>query len=144
MQKAVHAAIAYLILAIVFLACDFVWISLNNSWLYQPVLQPHLASQYDWLAVGLFYPIYFAGVVVFVVRPLENRCSAPTFLPGILFGFVSYATYDLTNQATLSGWTWRLTCVDMAWGACATAVSATLARLVINWLRSARLSQANT
>jgi uncharacterized membrane protein len=71
--------------------------------------------------VAAFYPLYLIGVTVFAVRPLQR--SERWFVPvvrAVLFGVVAYATYDLTNQATLTGWPWMLTAIDMVWGGFAT------------------------
>jgi uncharacterized membrane protein len=128
MTNAKRIALSYTVTAVVFLALDFVWLSLTSSRLYQPVLSPHLSGRYDWGAVAVFYPLYFIGITVFVVRPLqkfENRLAA--LARAVLFGVVAYGTYDLTNQATLSGWPWMLTMIDMVWGgvitSCATLAS---------------------
>ncbi|NIM41457.1 MAG: DUF2177 family protein [Hydrogenophaga sp.] len=111
-------AIAYFATMAVFLALDAVWLSLMASRLYQPAIGHLMAPDVDWLAAALFYPLYILGLLVFAVRPalVEGR-AAPALRLGALFGLIAYATYDLTNQATLRDWSWAVTLADLAWGA---------------------------
>jgi uncharacterized membrane protein len=71
----------------------------------------------------LFYLVYLAGTLHFVVLPNAALGIGWTALQGAALGALAYATYDLTNLATLSAFTWRLAVIDIAWGACATAVA---------------------
>lgn len=111
-------AAAYLATMAVFLALDAVWLSLMASRLYQPAIGHLMAPSVDWLAAALFYPLYILGLLVFAVRPalIEGR-AAPALRLGALFGLIAYATYDLTNQATLRDWSWTVTMADLVWGA---------------------------
>ena len=85
----------------------------------------------------LFYLVYAAGIQVFVL-PVGQDAWPLTALNGALFGLFTYATYDLTNYATLRGWTAALAVADIAWGMVMTAVVSTLAmyagRAVARWL----------
>lgn len=111
-------AAAYLAAAFVFLALDAVWLSAMASRLYQPHIGHLMAPTVDWLAAALFYPLYLLGLLVFAVRPaLVQGRAAPALRLGALFGLIAYATYDLTNQATLRDWSWAVTVADLAWGA---------------------------
>jgi len=125
--------LAYGITALVFLALDTLWLTQMRTRLYEPAIGHLLAPQVDLVAAVLFYLIFWLGVVVFAVRPFAadagQRWQRAT-LRGGLFGLVSYATYDFTNQATLIGWPWWLTAIDLAWGAFITATAAGVARVV--------------
>jgi uncharacterized membrane protein len=117
---------AFAVMAAVFLALDFTWLSQTGARLYRPALGPILADR-PALAPGvLFYVLYLAGIFVLVVRPAitQGRLFRAAW-SGAFFGLVAYGTYDLTNQATLKVWSGTVTLCDLAWGAFATAVAAT-------------------
>jgi len=120
--------LAWLATAVPFLALDAAWLSTMAQRLYRPALGPLMRPDFDLTAAAGFYLLYLAGVVVFAVAPALRARDA--LWRGGLFGLVSYATYDLTNQATLAGWPWHITLVDLAWGTFATASAATIAHLV--------------
>ncbi len=124
--------LSYISGAVAFLALDFIWLSLSGSRLYQPILSAHLAATYDWKAVTLFYPLYFIGIIFFAVRPSQIDKPLCAAMRGVLFGVIAYGTYDLTNQATFSGWPWMLTGIDMVWGGFATGCAAWVARAVLD------------
>jgi uncharacterized membrane protein len=76
----------------------------------------------------LFYLLYVAGLVYFVMLPASR--SRDALLRGALFGLIAYATYDLTNQATLRDWPWQVTLVDLVWGAFVTGTSCAIAHRI--------------
>ena len=116
-----------LIFAAVFGVMDFVWLTKAFTTIYQPAIGPMLAEKVRLGPAAIFYLIYVAGAAFFVVMPaVPTGDWGRAALRGAAFGLVAYATYDLTNQATLSVWPTRLTLVDMGWGAFATAVSSTV------------------
>jgi uncharacterized membrane protein len=117
--------VAYVASMIVFLGLDAVWLSLMGPRLYRPVLGDMLAQKFNAPAAIAFYVIYGLGVVALAVAPaLRENAGGKAALSGAMLGFVAYATYDLTNQATLRVWSTRLTLADMAWGAALTALAA--------------------
>lgn len=125
-------AIAWLVTALCFLPIDFAWLALTSSSLYQPALGHLLADKPDLAAAAAFYAIYVLGLTQFTVRAWEPVTSWPRFaLRAALFGLVAYATYDLTNQATLRNWPAWLTAIDLVWGGVVTAVSSVLARMIL-------------
>ncbi len=101
----------------------------NN--LYRPLLGDLLLAKFRLGPAVAFYLIYMAGIVVFATAPAitSGRWSA-ALINGALFGFVAYATYDLTNQATLRLWSVTITIVDLCWGTVLTAIAATLGYLI--------------
>ncbi|HWA60387.1 MAG TPA: DUF2177 family protein [Caulobacteraceae bacterium] len=118
--------VAYAGAALAFGALDGVWLSATGGALYRPALGPLLADQPRLAPAALFYLIYFAGLCGFAVAPaLRSDRWTHAARRGAGLGLVAYATYDLTNQATLSTWPAWLTAVDLAWGAFASACGAT-------------------
>jgi uncharacterized membrane protein len=80
----------------------------------------------------MLYPL---GIVVFAVLPAVKSDSLGSALAfGALFGLIAYATYDLTNYATLKNWSLTITAADMAYGAIASGVAATAAFFAVKGL----------
>ncbi len=117
--------LAFVAAAIVFLSLDAVWLTIMSSRLYRPAIGHVMREDFDVLAAVAFYAIYWTGLVVFVVRPAAGAAAA--LARGALFGLVCYATYDLTNQATILRWPWHVTIIDLAWGTFVSAASAWVA-----------------
>lgn len=116
---------AYLGAGLTFAALDAVWLTSMAKRLYRPVLGPILAERPDMKAAVAFYLVSIAGTVFLAVDPaLREGDWRRAAINGAVLGFVAYATYDLTNQATLSIWSTRLTLIDMAWGTVLTTASA--------------------
>lgn len=107
---------------------DGVWLGVVASRLYAEALGPLLADPPNLLAAAAFYLLYPVGLVVFTVRPAARPITA--LARGALFGLVAYATYDLTNLATLKGFPLSIALVDMAWGAVITGCASAIARRV--------------
>ena len=119
--------VAYATTLVVFLGMDFVWLSQMTPRLYQPAIGPLMAAQPNLGAAVLFYGLFMVGLVVFAILPaLERGGWRRAASLAALFGSLAYATYDLTNLATLRGFTVRLTVADMAWGAVVSAVAASV------------------
>lgn len=109
--------LAYIATLIVFVAIDFVWLSVMASKLYQPVMGDMLIADFRLMPAVVFYLIYIAGLTFLAVRPgLEKSSPWQAALSGAVLGFTAYGTYDLTNQATLKNWSTQLTLADLAWG----------------------------
>ncbi len=122
--------IAYVVMLALFPVLDFVWIGTAARSLYQGEIGALLAPKPNVAAAAAFYAIYAAGVLVFAVAPGFAGDWRRALLLAALFGFVAYATYDLTNLATLKAFTLKLSLIDMAWGAAMTTAVAGLAGLV--------------
>jgi uncharacterized membrane protein len=116
---------AYLGTAVVMVALDMLWLGVIAKPLYQQGIG-HLMADRPKLAVAIvFYLVYAVGVVIFAVGPQYGGSGwAMTLAMGALFGFFAYATYDLTNLATLRDWPWRLSVIDIGWGITVSAASA--------------------
>jgi uncharacterized membrane protein len=123
--------IAYAAAAISMLGLDAIWLGITGPRLYRPRLGDMMLPSFNLLPAALFYLVYVLGIVLLAVQPAigEGRASA-ALLRGGLLGLVAYATYDLTNQATLKGWPVAITIADLCWGTCLTAVAATVGYLV--------------
>ncbi len=114
--------LSYLLTTIVFLIIDLAWLGFIAKNLYQKYLSGLLSEKVNWTAALIFYLIYIAGISIFAIYPAVNKNSAlNALLLGALFGFFAYATYDLTNLATLKGWPLPLVFIDIAWGIVLTA-----------------------
>ena len=126
-----NVLVTYLAVAFVFVTTDFVWLRTMAGRLYQPVLGDLLRPDPNLLAAGAFYFLYPIGLLVFAVLPAQQDGSAlRSLLSGMMFGCFTYATYDLTNQATLRNWSTTLTVVDICWGSLLAGFSAWLGYLV--------------
>jgi len=117
--------LAYLVALAAFLLLDACWLGFMGPHLYRPALRALMADDIDWLAAGLFYPVYLLGLLVFAIVPaLQRGHPLAALRRGALLGCVAYATYDLTNQASLRGWPWAVTLADLAWGTAASGAAA--------------------
>ena len=130
-------ALAYLASLVCFLALDAVWLTVMNARLYKPAIGELLAGKVDILPAILFYLIYIGGVTALATVPAAREGGAQkAAITGAILGFVAYATYDLTNAATLKLWSWKITAADMGWGTLVTAVAAGVGCLVLIRLKS--------
>lgn len=122
---------AYFLTLVVFLGIDFVWLTKLARHMYVENIGEMLLERPRLAAAALFYALYVVGIIVFAVSPALRTGSVGTaLLFGALFGFLAYATYDMTNFATLKNWPLIVTVVDMAWGAVLTGVSAAAGYLI--------------
>jgi uncharacterized membrane protein len=116
-------SIAYVVTAAVFLGADYLWLNRAMGF-YRNSLGDLLAEKPNLVAAAALYLIYFVGIVVFTVMPAARSDAwGSSLLLGGLLGLVAFATYDLTNLATLSRWPVAVTVVDMVWGTFVTALS---------------------
>lgn len=133
-MHALRVIAAYLLTLVTFLAIDAVWLGLIARDLYKRDLGHLLAPNVRWGAAGVFYLLYVAGVLILVVLPNLNAPVTRAILLGAVFGLVAYATYDLTNLATLLRWPVRVTLLDLAWGTLLTAATAAAGWAWARWL----------
>ena len=107
----------YLIALIVFVVIDGIWLLFISKDLYQKEIGHLLSSNPKLLAAVLFYLLFLGGLVYFVINPGIDKESIKTIIiSGALFGLMTYATYDLTNLATLKEWPLKITIIDLIWG----------------------------
>jgi len=125
----------YLLTIPVFFAIDLLWLGVVAKNLYQKNLAHLLSPEVNWPAALLFYLMYIVGIILFAVRPgLDAQSLAKAALWGALFGFFTYATYDLTNLATLRAWPIKVVFVDIIWGTLLCTLVASLSYLIGRWL----------
>lgn len=120
---------AFFIAALVFGALDALWLTTVANKFYKDQLGFILAAKPNMVAAIIFYVIFLIGLVVFVINPADSPTQA--LMLGALFGLVTYATYDLTNQATLAKWPVVITVVDLIWGISAAAITAFVTKYFI-------------
>jgi uncharacterized membrane protein len=107
----------FLIALPVFFVIDMVWLVLAAKKFYQDQIGFLMKPDINWFAAIIFYLLFIAGLVIFVISPaVEKHSWVHAILFGALFGLISYATYDLTNLATLKDWPLLVTVVDLIWG----------------------------
>jgi uncharacterized membrane protein len=117
--------VAYGATLLVFVTVDLLWLGVIARGFYRAQLAGFIADKFNAWAASAFYLVYPLGIVLFVVNPTLSLGSwVDAALWGGLFGFFAYATYDLTNLATLRQWPVRLTLVDLLWGTALTALAA--------------------
>lgn len=125
---------AYAGTALVMVALDMLWLGVVAKPLYQQGIGHLMAERPDVGVAVLFYLLYALGVVIFAVSPQQGGSGwATTLALGALFGFFAYATYDLTNLATLRDWPWRLSLIDIAWGTVVSAAAAAGGKAALGW-----------
>ena len=138
MNALLKLVIAFGSTLVAFAVLDGVWLTVMSSRLYKPALGPLLADKANLGAAVPFYLIYLGGLVYFAVWPaLHSGRWQTALLNGAVLGLVAYATYDLTNQATLRIWSTKVTILDMAWGAFASALAATISYAITAWANRA-------
>ena len=116
---------SYLAAALVMGVLDFLWLRTTVGSIYQPALGAVLAEKPNMPAAIAFYLVYLAGVIIFAIRPaLADGDWKIAAVKGALFGLFAYATYDLTNLATLKVWSLKISVMDIAWGTVLTAAAA--------------------
>jgi uncharacterized membrane protein len=128
--------LSYLLTFAVFFVIDMAWLGFIAKDLYRKHLSAFLSDQVNWPAAFVFYFLFVAGVFIFAILPAVEKDSVRNalFLGG-LFGFFTYATYDLTNLATLKNWPVLIVFVDIIWGFVLTASVSTAGFFIVKWLR---------
>jgi len=126
--------IGYLLTALVFFAIDLVWLGLAARGIYRHYLG-HLLGEVNWIAAVVFYLLFIVGIFIFAIMPaLQRESAGHAVLMGALFGFFTYATYELTNLATLEGWPLGIVFIDIVWGVVLTGAVAYSGYHIMDWL----------
>src|SRR5690554_3830182 len=125
--------ILYVMTVVVFFAIDIVWLGVISKKFYDKHLGELRSEKVNWTAGLIFYFIFIFGIVFFVIAPAVDASNIIIAITsGALFGFVSYATYDLTNLATLKNWPVTVTIVDLIWGTFLSASTSTIVYLLFS------------
>ena len=124
-------AIAYVATAVMFLILDAGWLSLVGPRLYKPELGSLLADKVRFAPAVVFYLLYVAGLVAFVVQPSLAAGWTRALIWGAAFGVVAYATYDLTCAATMRQWSMKVTVADIVWGGIASGIACAAATAIV-------------
>lgn len=125
----------YIIAFIIFLVIDAIWLGLVAPKFYRAQIGHLMADRPNFLAALVFYLLFIVGVVYFVVNPaIEAGEISKVLVAGALFGFMTYATYDLTNLATLKDWPITVTIIDLVWGTTLSTLIGLFTYLIYNWI----------
>ncbi len=126
----------YVATLIVFFAVDMVWLGLVARSFYQKQIGFLMAPATNWAAAVIFYLLFILGILFFVVLPgLREGSLGATLLRAALYGLITYATYDLTNLATLRDWPVTMAVVDIAWGVFLSTVVSLASFYIGSWLK---------
>lgn len=126
-----NIAITYAITLVIFAIIDTVWLGTMADRIYRPLIGSMLADNFRLVPAMVFYCMYAGALTVFAVMPGLNADDWKKALTwGALFGLFAYATYDLTNLATLKSWSTKLVVIDITWGVVVSAASSSLACLM--------------
>jgi uncharacterized membrane protein len=114
----------------VFLVVDGIWLAFIAKSFYQKELGP-LLGKVNFLPAAIFYVLFIVAMIYFVIAPnLDAKGYGQIIFSGFFFGVICYATYDLTNLATINGWSWKVTVLDIVWGGFVTSATA----LITKWM----------
>lgn len=128
---------SYLLTTIVFFAIDMVWLGFIAKDIYRKYLGSLLSDKVNWAAAIIFYLIFIVGIFIFVINPsIEKQSVLRAIVLGAVFGFISYATYDLTNYATLKGFPLNIVFIDLAWGAVLTSIVSLVGYYIVKFIGS--------
>ena len=117
----------------VFFVIDMIWLVLVAKKFYQEQIGFLMKPDINWLAAIIFYLLFIAGLVIFVISPaVEKHSWVHALIFGALFGLITYATYDLTNLATLKDWPILVTVVDLIWGSVLASSISVITYLIAN------------
>lgn len=125
--------ITFLVAFTVFMVIDLIWLGVIAAPFYRNQIGFLMTKNVKWGAAILFYVIFIAALVIFVIQPaLVEQSLLSAVLMGALFGLVTYATYDLTNLATLEGWPITLVIVDIIWGMSLSVLVSAITYVLVN------------
>lgn len=121
----------FLVALIIFFAVDMFWLGFIAKSFYTKQIGFLMKENINWTAALIFYILFIAALVLFVIQPaIDKKSLQHAILMGAAFGFITYATYDLTNLATLKDWPLLVTIVDLCWGAFLAASVSALTYLI--------------
>ena len=127
--------ISYLLTTVVFFAVDMTWLGFIAKDLYKKYLSNFLSDKVNWPAAIIFYLLFIIGIFYFAILPaVEKNSLAKAIISGALFGFFTYATYDLTNLATLKDWPLPIVFIDIIWGSVLTGIVSIAGYYILKWI----------
>lgn len=126
--------VSYLAMGVAFAAVDYIWLTQIGPGVYHPTLDDMVLPAARLGPAVVFYLAYMAGILALAVWPNRDKALTKTALTGAILGAMCYATYDLTNQATLKVWATSITLADIAWGTFITAFGATVGGFILRRL----------
>lgn len=125
----------YLVTFVIFFAIDIVWLGFVAKKMYAKYLGYIMSPKVNWTAAILFYLVFIAGLIFFALNPaLQKESFTYALLAGAFFGFITYATYDMTNLATLKDWPVIITVVDLLWGTFLCSATSSVSFLILKYL----------
>ena len=128
-------ALGYLLTTLVFFAIDILWLGFIAKGMYNKLLGHLMAPNVNWTAAVVFYLIFIVGIFVFSILPgIQKESFQYALTYGVLFGFFTYATFDLTNLATLRDWPFKIVIIDIIWGMVLTGSVASSGYFIMRWL----------
>lgn len=123
----------YIVTFLVFFIIDLIWLGLIAKNLYKNQIGHLMSDQPNWIAAIVFYLIFIFGLIYFVIAPaLDSGEWTKALFNGLIFGFITYSTYDLTNLATLQNWPIKITIIDLIWGTSLGGSVSTISYWIIN------------
>ena len=112
---------------LVFTLIDLGWLLKVAPSMYQNYIGHLMAESFNGLAALLFYLLFHVGLLYFVLVPaLKERSWSMVLIGALMYGLVTYGTYDLTNLATLKQWPWQITVIDLIWGSVLTVSTSSI------------------
>lgn len=125
----------YGIALVVFMVIDLIWLGFIAKDLYSKYLGYLIADKVNWVSAVVFYLIFIGGILYFVLYPsLLDKNLINLIIRAALFGFITYATYDLTNLATIKDWPIQITIIDLIWGTTLSTSVSVISYFIINLL----------
>jgi len=122
----------YFIAFIIFLVIDIFWLTVISKNIYSKYLGYLMTDKVNFVAAFIFYILFIIGLVVFVINPgLEAKSLLKTVGLASLFGLITYATYDLTNLATIKNWPLNITIIDLIWGTTLSTLVSVISFLIL-------------
>jgi len=109
--------------ALIFLIIDVIWLNFSVKSFYRPNLGNLLLDRPVIWAAIMFYLVYIFGLSLIIIEPSLDSQNTVNLFKAFIFGLVAYGTYNLTNMATIKGWSPNVVFVDMLWGGSLTAFS---------------------
>ena len=129
--------ISYVLTFAVFFIIDIAWLGFVAKDIYKKYLGNLLSDNVNWAAAIVFYLLFVVGIFIFAIMPSVDKNSLQSaIILGALFGFFTYATYDLTNLATLKDWSITIVFIDIIWGAVLTSIVSTAGFYIVQYMGS--------